>query len=135
MNRKRDARGKRFRNQTSTASLSPVAANNKAFYSLYTAQLSISYSPDVFGLNRRTVESLAAQEQEVRFQMIAAYTTLTSTVVVTAIQVGAVQMQIDATHELIDSTANTWPARKGHARDNKSMSDSGDGNADWATLP
>jgi NodT family efflux transporter outer membrane factor (OMF) lipoprotein len=32
---------------------------------------------------------------------------LTSNVVVTAIQVGAVQMQIDATHELIDSATNT----------------------------
>jgi NodT family efflux transporter outer membrane factor (OMF) lipoprotein len=61
----------------------------------------------VFGLNRRTVESLQAQEQGVRFQMIAAYTTLTSNLVVTAIQVGAVEMQIDATHALIDSTADT----------------------------
>jgi NodT family efflux transporter outer membrane factor (OMF) lipoprotein len=62
--------------------------------------------PDVFGLNRRTVESLQAQEQAVRFQMIATYTTLTANVVVTAIQVGSVQMQIDATRELIDINSN-----------------------------
>ena len=37
-------------------------------------------------LNRRTMESLKAQEQGVRFQMIATYTTLTANVVVTAIQ-------------------------------------------------
>ena len=66
----------------------------------------MSYVPDVFGLNRRTVESLQAQEQEVRYQMIATYTTLTANVVVTAIQIGAAQMQIEATQQLIDLNAN-----------------------------
>lgn len=75
-------------------------------YNLFTPELSISYSPDVFGANRRAMESLKAQEQSVRYQMIAAYTTLTANVVVTAIQEGAVQMQIDATHELIDLNSN-----------------------------
>src|SRR3984957_7120078 len=93
--------------QKQSEQIAPALNSNTFLYNLFTPQVSVSYVPDVFGLNRRTVESLAAQEQEVRFQMIAAYTTLTSTVVVTAIQVGAVQMQIDATHELIDSTANT----------------------------
>ena len=59
-------------------------------YNLFTPQVSVSYVPDVFGLNRRTVESVKAQEQAVRFQMIAdLYTTLTANVVVTAIQEGA----------------------------------------------
>jgi NodT family efflux transporter outer membrane factor (OMF) lipoprotein len=58
--------------------------------------------PDVFGLNRRTVESLQAQAEEVRFQMIATYTTLTSNVVVTAIQIGSVRAQIEATRQLIE---------------------------------
>ena len=57
--------------------------------------------PDVFGLNRRTVESLDAQEQAVRFQMIAAYTTLTANVVVTAVQEASVEMQISETRQLI----------------------------------
>jgi NodT family efflux transporter outer membrane factor (OMF) lipoprotein len=61
----------------------------------------------VFGLNRRTVESLQAQEQGVRFQMAAAYTTLTANVVVTAIQVASLQMQIDATRQLVDINTNT----------------------------
>ena len=39
--------------------------------------------------------------------MIAVHTTLTSNVVLTAIQIGAVQMQIDATHELIDLNSNS----------------------------
>ncbi len=62
--------------------------------------------PDVFGLNRRNMESLQAQEQAVRYQMIATYTTLTANVVVAAIQEGSLQMQIDATRQLIDINAN-----------------------------
>jgi hypothetical protein len=42
----------------------------------------------------------------VRFQMIAAYTTLTANVVVTAIQAAAVQAQIDATRQLVDLNSN-----------------------------
>ena len=80
----------------------PTLNSNAFLYDLFTPQVSVSYVPDVFGLNRRTVESLQAQEQEVRFQMIATYTTLTANVVVTAIQQASLQMQIEATRELID---------------------------------
>ena len=71
-------------------------------YNLFTPQLSISYAPDLFGLNRRTRESLQAQEQAARFQMIAAWTTLTSNVVVTAVQEAALREQVHATRELVD---------------------------------
>ena len=71
-------------------------------YNLFTPQLSISYAPDIFGLNRRTRESLKAQEQSARFQMIAAWTTLTSNVVVTAVQEAALREQVDATRKSID---------------------------------
>ena len=62
--------------------LAPVPSNNAFQYNLFTPQLSVSYVPDVFGLHRRTVESLEAQAQAVRFQMIATYTTLITNVVV-----------------------------------------------------
>jgi NodT family efflux transporter outer membrane factor (OMF) lipoprotein len=93
--------------QSQSVQIAPALNSNVFLYNLFTPQVSVSYVPDVFGLNRRTVESFEAQEQAARFQMIATYTTLTSNVVVTAIQVGAVQMQIDATHELIDSATGT----------------------------
>lgn len=70
-------------------------------FDLFTPQLSISYAPDLFGLNRRTVESLQAQEQSTRFQMIAAWTTLTSNVVVTAVQVAALRDQVQATRDMV----------------------------------
>lgn len=85
-----------------SAALAPVPSNNAFQYNLFTAQVGVSYVPDVFGLNRRSVESLQAQEQAVRFQMIAAYNTLTANVVVAAIQEAALQAQIDATRTLID---------------------------------
>ncbi len=77
------------------------AVPNEFQYNLYTPQVTVSYAPDVFGLNRRTAESLEAQEQGVRFQMIATYTTLTSNVVVTAIQKASVDSQVEAIRELI----------------------------------
>jgi NodT family efflux transporter outer membrane factor (OMF) lipoprotein len=96
--------------QKQSSVLAPVpnfpVVPNEFQYNLFTPQLNIAYSPDVFGANRRAMESLKAQEQGVRFQMIAAYTTLTANVVVTAIQAAAVQTQIDATHELVDLNSN-----------------------------
>jgi NodT family efflux transporter outer membrane factor (OMF) lipoprotein len=91
------------KNQTSTASLSPVAANNKAFYSLYTAQLSISYSPDVFGLNRRSVESLAAQAENQRDELEAAYLSLSSNVVTAAVQEAGLRAEIATQKQTIDA--------------------------------
>jgi NodT family efflux transporter outer membrane factor (OMF) lipoprotein len=92
--------------QRQSGEIAPTPNSNIFLYNLFTPQVSVSYVPDVFGLNRRTVESLQAQEQEVRFQMLAAYTTLTANVVVTAIQQGSLQMQIDATRQLIDINAS-----------------------------
>src|SRR5579863_6856788 len=92
--------------QRQSGQIAPTLNSNAFLYNLFTPQVSVAYVPDVFGLNRRTVESVQAQEQAVRFQMIATYTTLTSNVVVTAIQESSLQMQIDATRELIDSNSN-----------------------------
>jgi NodT family efflux transporter outer membrane factor (OMF) lipoprotein len=93
------------RHQDPPGALAAVPATNAFLYNLYTPQVSVSYTPDVFGLNRRTVESLEAQRQQVRYQLIATYNTLTSNVVVAAIQMASLQMQVKATREVVD--ANT----------------------------
>jgi NodT family efflux transporter outer membrane factor (OMF) lipoprotein len=90
------------RQQDPPGALAPVPSNNAFLYNLFTPQVSVSYVPDVFGLNRRTVESLKAQEQAVRYQMIAAQITLSANVVAAAVQQASLQAQIDATHRLID---------------------------------
>jgi NodT family efflux transporter outer membrane factor (OMF) lipoprotein len=89
--------------QTSTGSLAPVAANFKPFYSLYTAQVSIAYNPDVFGLNRRTTESLAARAEIQRYQLEAAYLTLSSNVVMAAVLEAGFQAQIAAQEQTIQA--------------------------------
>lgn len=100
--------------------LAPVPSNNSFEYNLFTPQLSVSFVPDVFGLNRRTVESLHAQERGVRYQMMATYTTLTSNVVVTAIQDASTDAQIKATQDFITAEAKSveilrYQLQKGYA--------------------
>jgi NodT family efflux transporter outer membrane factor (OMF) lipoprotein len=91
------------RNLTPTGALSPVSASGSPYYSLFTAQLSVSYAPDVFGLNRRTVESLAAQAENQKFQLEATYLSLTSNVVAAAVQ----EAQL---HDLIEAQQDTIKA-------------------------
>jgi len=86
--------------------LSPATASGALYYSLYTHQVSVSYMPDVFGLNRRTVESLQAQAEQARFGLIASHITLSSNVVATAIQEASLRAQIDATRQLIAINSN-----------------------------
>jgi NodT family efflux transporter outer membrane factor (OMF) lipoprotein len=71
------------------------------YYNLYTAQLTVSYLPDVFGATRRQVEIAKAQEENNRFQLEAVYLTLSSNVVVTAVQEASLRGQVDATTRLL----------------------------------
>jgi len=89
------------REKDPSATLAPVPANNASSYTLITPQLSLSYVPDVFGLNKRTVEAAAAQERASRYQMIAVDITLTSNVVQAAVQEASLEDQITTTNELI----------------------------------
>ena len=70
-----------------------------------TPQLSLSYAPDVFGGTRRQIESLAAQAEFQRFELEATYLTLTSNVVVAAVQEASLRGQIAATQDIIKNQA------------------------------
>ena len=65
----------------------------------------MSYTADVFGTNRRQVESLQAQADAQRYQLEATYLTLTSNVASAAIQEAGLRGQIDATREIIADQA------------------------------
>jgi NodT family efflux transporter outer membrane factor (OMF) lipoprotein len=80
---------------------SPTVASSST-YSLYTAQLTLSYTPDVFGATRRQVEIAKAQFESTRFQLEATYLTLSSNVVVTAVQEASLRGQIAATMRLLE---------------------------------
>jgi NodT family efflux transporter outer membrane factor (OMF) lipoprotein len=89
------------REKDPSATLAPVPANNSFAYTLITPAVSVSYTPDVFGLNKRTVESLAAQERATRYQMVAVDITLSANVALAAIMEASLEDQIDTTNELI----------------------------------
>jgi NodT family efflux transporter outer membrane factor (OMF) lipoprotein len=87
-----------------TAFQSPGSApfNKALYYNFHTAQVTVGYSPDVFGLNRRLVESLEAQAAVQRYQLEATYITLAANVVAAAVQEVSVRAQIAAVKEIID---------------------------------
>ncbi|HVW71461.1 MAG TPA: efflux transporter outer membrane subunit [Steroidobacteraceae bacterium] len=70
-------------------------------FSVTTASLNVSYAPDVLGGTRRQIESLAAQAEYQRFALEATYLTLTSNLVVTAVQEAALRAQIAATEQIL----------------------------------
>jgi NodT family efflux transporter outer membrane factor (OMF) lipoprotein len=90
----------------SSSNISPVTNTSALNYSLYTPQVSVSFVPDVFGLNRRTVESLQAQAQQARFALAATHITLSSNVAAVAIQEASLRAQVDATRQLIEINTN-----------------------------
>jgi NodT family efflux transporter outer membrane factor (OMF) lipoprotein len=87
--------------QKTSSELAPIPNSNTFYFNLYTPQVSVSYVPDVFGLNRRTVESLEAQAEQARFALAATHITLSANVAAAAIQEASLRTQIAATHELI----------------------------------
>jgi NodT family efflux transporter outer membrane factor (OMF) lipoprotein len=87
--------------QKTSAEISPTPNSGALYFSLFTPQVSVSYVPDVFGLNRRTVESLKAQTEQAHFALVATHITLSANVVAAAIQEASLRAQIDATRQLI----------------------------------
>jgi NodT family efflux transporter outer membrane factor (OMF) lipoprotein len=93
------------RQRTSTE-ISPTPNSGTLYFNLYTPQVSVSYVPDVFGLNQRTVESLRAQAEAAGFELAAAHITLSANVATGAIQEASLREQIAATHRLIGINSN-----------------------------
>lgn len=92
----------RAKNAVDTLANPTTFAQVNPYYNLFTAQLSLSYTPDVFGGTRRSLEATRAGVQATRFQLIATYVTLSSNVVVTAIEEGSLRGQIAATARLLE---------------------------------
>ena len=70
-------------------------------YQLLTPTMAISYTPDVWGKYRRTVESLEAQQDIARYQLEAAYLAMTSNVALTAIMEASLRSQYEAIEGVI----------------------------------
>jgi NodT family efflux transporter outer membrane factor (OMF) lipoprotein len=68
-------------------------------YSLYTAQVQVSYTPDIFGLNRLVSRAEQAQVDLADDQLQAVRLTLTGNVIDTAIDLAALNDALDATRQ------------------------------------
>jgi NodT family efflux transporter outer membrane factor (OMF) lipoprotein len=93
--------GTRAKNAIGSISNPTSLPQTNPYYNLFTAQLSVSYLPDVFGATRRAVEAAGAQDESTRFQLQATYVALSSNVVVTAVQEASLRGQIVTTERLL----------------------------------
>jgi NodT family efflux transporter outer membrane factor (OMF) lipoprotein len=89
------------RQGTPTRTLTSNAASGANIYSLHTAQLTVSFVPDVFGGARRQIESSQALTEVQAFQRDGLALTLASNIAVAAIQEGSLRAQIGAVQRLI----------------------------------
>ncbi|XLM21793.1 RND transporter, partial [Chromobacterium piscinae] len=80
------------------AILSGTAPNE---FNVYSGTIGVSYTLDLFGGERRQLESLMAAADYQRFQTEAAYQALIGNVVTTAVQEAALRGQLEATRELL----------------------------------
>jgi NodT family efflux transporter outer membrane factor (OMF) lipoprotein len=92
----------RAKNAIGTISNPTSLPQENPYYNLFTAQLSVSYLPDVWGGQRRALEETRAQAAATRFELEATYLTLSSNVVVTAVQEASLRAQIAATERLAE---------------------------------
>jgi NodT family efflux transporter outer membrane factor (OMF) lipoprotein len=95
------AQGSASRNRDAVQVLSPTLTSGAPTYALYTPQLTVAFVPDVFGGNRRQVESLQAQADASRYEYDAAYLTLIANVVSVAIQEAGLRAQVEATQQVL----------------------------------
>ena len=71
-------------------------------YNAYQLGPTVSYALDVFGVTRRQIEAKAASADVQRYQLDAAYQTLTGNIVTQALQVAALRAQLQAVRDVLD---------------------------------
>jgi NodT family efflux transporter outer membrane factor (OMF) lipoprotein len=81
--------------------VSPTLATFVPYFNLYSAQVSAAWTPDIWGGNRRQVEALKATAEAQKFQVEAAYLTLTSALAAAAIQEASLRLQVSATLDIV----------------------------------
>lgn len=91
--------------QNSGGVLASPLSSNSPLFNLHTAQLNVGFVPDVFGGNKRQVESLQAAAAGQQYQLEALQITLASNVVAAAIQERQLSEQIDITENAIRISA------------------------------
>ncbi len=88
------------RERVSAASL---GLPGSSVFTLYNASVNVSYTLDVFGASRRTLEGLQATADYQRFQVEATYLTLSANLVTAAIREASLRAQLQATREVLEA--------------------------------
>ena len=86
------------------ASMSQIGvAANRRFppFTLYSAKVNVSYTLDLFGANRRSLEALAAQVDYQQYEADAARLSLAGNVVTTAVRHASVAKEIALTEQIM----------------------------------
>ncbi|MFT4046218.1 MAG: efflux transporter outer membrane subunit [Solimonas sp.] len=95
-----DGSGSVTREKINAATVTPGASGDY-LYDVYGASVDVSYTLDLFGGVRRSVEAQAAQAEYQRFQLEATYLTLASNVVTATVQEASLQAQVTVTEDII----------------------------------
>lgn len=77
------------------------SATGSGVFNLFNASVNVSYTLDVFGASRRTLEGLQAAVDYQHFQVEATYLSLTANLVTTAIKEASLRAQLQATQEVL----------------------------------
>jgi len=93
--------------QSFAVDLASPTQSGKSVYDLTTTQVSVSYTPDLFGANARAVESLVSQQDQQRFALEAARLTLATNLVQAAIQDALLRAQIEQAQAVVDDQQAT----------------------------
>jgi NodT family efflux transporter outer membrane factor (OMF) lipoprotein len=91
--------GTAIRQKTSGGSIAPGFPG--FITDIFEANVNVSYTFDIFGGERRTLEQLQAVAEQQNFQLEASYLTLTSNVAAAAIQVAETRDLLEATQQII----------------------------------
>jgi len=94
--------GNASRNRDAVQVVQGTLQSGAPVYTLFNAQASVSFVPDVFGMNRRLVESADAAAENAAWQREATSLTLTGNVVTAALQIAGLRAQIEATQKLLE---------------------------------
>lgn len=94
-------------NQVPTVLSAPTADPNNYNYSLFTLGLTLTYNLDLWGANRRQIESLDALAEAQCFQLEGAYLSLASNVVAAAILEASLRAQIEGAERIIATQRDT----------------------------
>ncbi len=99
------------RSKTGSALASPLSSADYVF-NLHTLALNVSLTPDVFGLNHRTVESLQAQADSQRHLLEATRASLAANVVVAVVTEAGLREQLQVTEALLRSQQSLLDAQR-----------------------